>query len=299
MLLNSYIINHNKMKVGRVIIVGRPNSGKSTLINALLGQKISIVSSKPQTTRKIIQGAYWDERGQIIFLDTPGTFLRINDPVVKKFAKITQETLSKADVVLYLVDRSRSRGDEENRVLGAVRNVGKPKIMIINKIDIAKPNYLHEYKFLEDEFDCLMEISALKGKHLKTLLEKIFELLPTGSPIFDKENFEKFPGINLTPEEFVSEIIREKAFNFLQEELPYNISIKVEEITEKTNVFYIKATVFTTSDHYKPMIIGAGGRRIKAIGIAARQELELITSQKVFLDLEVVTNPHWQELLTN
>ena len=283
------------MKVGKVIIVGRPNVGKSTLINNLVGKKISIVSPKPQTTRKIIQGIYWDDRGQIVFLDTPGVFTKIKDPIAKKISGLAQQELSRADVIVYLVDRTRSRGEEENRILGAVRAVNRPKIIAINKIDLSEPNYIHEYCFLEEEFDAWVEISALKGRHLKTLLEKIFALLPEGEPIFDPKLFETFPALNITPEEFVAEIIREKAFYVLYQEVPYTLGVRVEEIREEENIFYIKASLLTIAQRYQSMIIGRGGQKIKKIGTLARKELELITNKKVFLDLEVITDPHWYQ----
>ena len=283
------------MKSGKVIIVGRPNAGKSTLINNLVGKKISIISPKPQTTRKIIQGVYWDERGQIVFLDTPGIFAKIKDPITQKISGLAQQELSRADVIVYLIDRSRSRGEEENRILGAVRAINRPKIIAINKIDLVQPNYINEYRFLEDEFDAWVEISALKRQHLKTLLEKIFEFLPEGEPIFDPKFFEAFPALNITPEEFVAEIIREKAFLVLRQEVPYTVGVKVEEIREEEKIFYIKASLLTTADRYKSIIVGRGGQMIKKIGFLARKELELITNKKVFLDLAVVTDPHWYQ----
>lgn len=283
------------MKSGRVIIVGRPNAGKSTLLNALLGTKISIVSQKPQTTRKIIQGAYWDERGQIIFLDTPGTLAKIKDPIGKKLSILARKEVSQADLIIYLIDRSRSRGVEENRILGLVREIKKPKIIAINKIDIKRPNYIHEYQFLEDEVDDWVAVSALRKTHLKTLLEKIFLLLPKGEPLFDPKTFEGFPALNITPEDFIAEIIREKAFIVLRQELPYTIGVQVKEIKEKENSFYIQGTIFTTADRYKSIIIGKKGQTIKEIGTLARKEIELITNKKVFLDLQVEVNPHWYQ----
>jgi len=272
------------MKVGKVAIIGRPNSGKSTLINNLVGKKISIISPRPQTTQKITRGVYWDERGQIIFSDLPGLF--------KNIAPISKQELKQADVIVYLIDHCRYRGEEENLILGLVRKIEKPKIIAVNKIDILKPDYIHQYKFLEDEFDEWIEISALKKQHLKTLLKKIFEFLPEGKALFDPQAFETFPAMDISPKEFLAEIIREKAFFALRRELPYTISVVVEKIEEKENCFYIKGTVFTTSDHYKAMIIGRNARKIKTIGTNARKELELITGKKVFLDLQVAVNRH-------
>ncbi|MBU2592339.1 MAG: GTPase Era [Patescibacteria group bacterium] len=286
------------MKSGRVTIVGRPNSGKSTLINAIIGKKISIVTNRPQTTRKIIRGVYWDDRGQIIFLDTPGVFAKIKDPIGKKVAKLSKESLSGIDLVVYLIDRCRSRGEEENRILGMVRKIDKPKILVVNKIDIEKPNQIHEYLFLKEEFDAMIEISALRHQHLKTLLAKIFELLPEGEAIFDPESFATFPAMNLPPKEFLSEIIREKAFMTLKQELPYTLGVEVNRIEEKENIFEIEATIFTDDDHHKSIIIGKSGAMIKEIGSMARKEIELITDKKVFLKLQVVTDRHWYQRLS-
>jgi len=277
------------MKSGKVLIVGRPNSGKSTLINNLVGQKISIVSIRPQTTRKVVEGYYRDERGEIIFLDTPGVFARIRDPFGKAASESLKNAFGDADLIIYLIDHTRPRGKEENLVLGMVRNTDLPKIVVVNKIDVKKPTSIHEYLFLKDEFPNWVEISALKSKHLKTLLAKIFELLPEGKPLFNEKVKNNLPFINTTPEEFVAEIIREKAFTELQEELPYSISVEVEKIQEKEKCFYIKASIISANKRYKPMIIGRSGQKIKKIGTLARKELELITGEKVYLELKVET----------
>jgi GTPase len=282
------------MKSGNVVIVGRPNSGKSTLINSLIGKKISIITPKPQTTRKVIWGYWQDEKAQIIFWDTPGIFTKIKDLPTKKINPLPAQSLENADVVLYLVDKTRSRGDEENKILGIVRKINKPKILVINKIDIKKSDHLHEYEFLKDEFDKTLEISAKSGKNINLLLETVIDMLPKGKMIFNPEDMAKFPS-NMTPEEFISEIVREKLFLTLRQELPYSCAVKTDEIKEKDKVFYIKVTIYTTSDRYKKMVIGKGGLAIKEIGTMSRKEIELITGKKVFLDLEVVTDPHWPE----
>jgi len=283
------------MKSGRVAIVGRPNAGKSTLINALVGRKISIVSDRPQTTRVVVHGLYWDERGQIIFSDTPGIFAKISGPVGKKIAQLTPEEMKSVDLVVYLIDHCRSRGEEENRILGLVRKFNGPKLLVINKIDIKRPDYLTEYLFLKEEFDDYLEISALKKTHLKTLLEKIFQLLPEGEQLFDPNSFLAFPALNLTPKEFISELIREKAFMTLRSEIPYSIGVEVESISETKKLFKIKAKLMTDRKRYKPIIIGKNARYVKEIGSLARKELELITNKKVFLDLQVVVDKHWAQ----
>jgi GTP-binding protein Era len=285
------------MKSGIVAVIGRPNAGKSTLINALVGQKISIVTNKPQTTRKITQGVYWDERGQVIYMDTPGVFAKVKGPVSSKINTAAEEHLSNADLILYLVDHTRYRGDEENKVLGIVRQIDRPKILVLNKTDIKDPDYTYEYKFLEDEFDQWIEISALKKHNLDQLQEMIFDYLPEGEPLFNPDNYQAFPAINITPEDFISEIIREKAFMTLYQEVPYRLGVVVHQLEEKKDLYYIKAEILTTSDHYVPIIIGKDGQTIKKIGSLARKELELITNRKVYLDLDVTANPHWVQRL--
>lgn len=275
------------MKSGTVLIVGRPNSGKSTLINALVGKKVSITSNKPQTTQQVLQALYWDKRGQIIFLDTPGVYTNPKNPAARKIPGLSKQEAESADVVVYLVDKTRHRGEEENRVLGFVRNIDKPKIFALNKVDVDEPDYTFQYKILEDEFDDWIEISALKHTHLKTLLEKIFEYLPEGEPIFDPKNYEIFPVINYTAEDFVAEIIREKAYQVLYQEVPYTLEVIVEKIEEKEDLFEVKAHLITTAPRYKGIIIGQGGKTIKEIGTMARKELETITNKQVYLNLNV------------
>jgi len=281
------------MKSGRVALVGRPNAGKSTLINALVGRKISIVTDKPQTTRKVVHGLYWDQRGQIIFSDTPGIFAKISGPVGKKIAQLTPEEIKSVDLVVYLIDHCRSRGQEENRILGLVRKFNGPKILAINKIDIKRPDHLAEYLFLKEEFDDYLEISALQKTHLKTLLEKIFNFLPEAEKLFEPANFYAFPALNLKPKEFIGEIIREKAFMTLRAEIPYSIGVDVQKIEESDKMFRIAANLITDSARYKPIIIGKNGRYIKEIGVLARKEIELITNKKVYLELKVMVDKHW------
>ncbi len=275
------------MKSGTVLIVGRPNSGKSTLINALVGKKVSITSLRPQTTQQVLQALYWDKRGQIIFLDTPGIYTNPINPRTRKIPGLGRQQAGEADVVVYLIDKTRHRGEEENRVLGFVRQIDKPKILALNKIDVSEPDYTFQYKILEDEFDAWVEISGLKQIHLKTLLDKIFEFLPEGEEIFDPQEYETFPVINFSAEDFVAEIIREKAFITLYHELPYTLKVVVKTIEEQEDLFKVKAEIITTAPRYKGIIIGKGGQTIKQIGMMARKELETITNKKVYLKLNV------------
>lgn len=282
------------MKSGVVALIGRPNVGKSTLLNAILGRKVSITSPKPQTTRFPIQAVFEDERGQIIFVDTPGIFTKVKDQVSARINLRTEEAVEKGiDVVVYMVDHTRERAEEENRALGVVRKLNIPKILVINKVDVREPTHIVQYKFLEDEFDKAIEISALENKHVPLLMDAIFEKLPEGEKMIETETLTQ-PGLNLDSKTFVSEIIREKAFLNLRREVPYAIAAVVDEIAERDNgVLYIKARLLTSADRYKGMIIGKGGEMIREISMAARKELEVAGNRKVYVELTVETDPHW------
>jgi len=286
------------MKAGVVCFVGRPNVGKSTLLNAILGQKVAITSPKPQTTRFRIQAVYEDDRGQILFVDTPGIFGKTKDPLAKRINPTAQRVLEeRVDVVLYVVDHTRQKDFEENRTLGIVRKVHVPKIMVVNKTDVKHPTHIIQYKFMEEEFDAVVEISALTRKNIHTLLETIFSFLPEGKPMVDTKDMVQ-PALNLNSKIFISEIIREKAFLFLRRELPYTLTAVVDEITERDNgVMYIKGRILTSADRYKSMIVGKHGVMIKEISMAARKELETASNKKVYLELTVETDPHWIEYL--
>lgn len=287
------------MKSGTVALVGRPNVGKSTLVNNIVGQKVSITSPKPQTTRFPINALYQDERGQIVFIDLPGIFRKTKDALSKKINKNTLSSLEKEfDVVLYVVDPTRKRDFEEARVLGIMRQIDKPKILVINKVDDKEPEFLPQYKFLEEEFADVVSISALHKKHLKKLLEIIFEKLPTGEAQISSKEY-VFPGLNLDSKTFISELIREKVFLRMRKELPYTATVVVDEIIEKGKMLtVIKARVLTTDDTYKKMLIGRGGRQIKEIGSMARRELEVATNKKIYLELTVETDKHWVQTMS-
>lgn len=286
------------MKAGVVCIVGRPNVGKSTLLNAILGHKVSITSPKPQTTRFSIQAVFEDDRGQIIFLDTPGIFGKAADLLAKKINISTEKTLTQGiDVAIYMIDHTRERDFEENKALGIVRKIKAPKILVINKVDVKRPTHIVQYKFLQDEFDAVVEISALLGTHVPTLVETIFDFLPEGEKMVDTSTLVQ-PGLNLDSPTFISEIIREKAFLFLRSELPYTLTTVVDETTERANGnLYIRARILTSDDRYKGMIVGAGGAMIKEISMAARKELEVASGKKVFLELTVEVDPHWMDFM--
>ncbi len=286
------------MRGGIVAIVGRPNAGKSTLLNQMLQQKVSIISPKPQTTRRLLQAGYQDERGQIIFVDTPGIFAKIEDTVSARVNKLALGWQNQVDVVVYLVDKTRGRGIEENRILGIVRQVDVPKILVYNKIDIHKPDYLYEYKVYELEFDDVVSISALKGTHVKTLIAKIFSFLPEiDKPMFDLKNKTALDFLSINSRFFLADLVREKIFIYFRQELPYTAGVEVEEIKDEPELFSLRAKILVLSGKYKGMIIGKQANNLKHIGMMVRKELETITNKKVFVGLTVEVDRHWPERL--
>ncbi len=290
------------MKQGKILLIGRPNVGKSTFLNNLIGTKVAITSPKPQTTRFPIKALYESEQGQIIFIDTPGIFGKAEDKLSKRINQNTFQALhEEIDLVIYMVDHTRKRDFEEGKVLGIVRKIEKPKILVINKIDDDEKTYLPQYKFLEDEFKDVFLISGLNQTHVKPLMKRVFEFLP------EKKENEKgvlseaqqkgvYPLLNVDSYVFIAELIREKVFLMMGEEIPYTTTAVVDDIVTRDNgVLLIKARILTTQDRYKRMLIGTGGRKIKEIGSYARKEIALATNKKIFLELKVETDAHWQE----
>lgn len=289
-------------KYGIVAFLGRPNTGKSTLLNAIMGQKVAITSPLPQTTRKNIKVFYEDERGKLILTDTPGLLGKVTDLMGKRVNEEIPKILGQMQVVVMVVDISRPKNEEENKVIGIIRKLDCKKILVYNKIDKAKgpKDHLAEYNFLEEEFDKTVAVSALKEKNIKELIKEIFELLPRKTLPEIKKEIENFedkdrPLIRMGASEYVAEIIREKAYLFLRDEVPYSIQVVVENIEDKGKMIIVSAVIYTTADRYKKMIIGKGGQKIKEIGYNARKELELMSQKKIFLDLEVKTDKHWME----
>ena len=299
---NKRVENKIIKKIGRVVLIGRPNTGKSSLLNAIMSQKVAITSPLPQTTRKNSRVVYSDQRGQIIFSDTPGIMGKVTDLIGKRINQEAPKELNQADVILCVVDISRPKNEEENKVIGLLRKINVKKILVYNKIDIAKDNkdHLPEYNYLEEEFDKTIGVSAIKDKNVKGLINLIFELLPEKINKETERNIELMdngnkPKIGMSSKEYVQEIIREKAYLFLREEVPYSVDVRVDSITDKRKMLVIKAVILTTAERYKKMIIGRGGKKIKEIGYNARKELELMSGKKVFLELMVEIDSHWME----
>jgi GTP-binding protein Era len=296
------VMNQKIIKMGRVTFLGRPNTGKSTLLNTIMQQKVAITSPLPQTTRKTNQVVYSSDKGQLILTDTPGVFHKVEDQVSKKVNLEAPKSVLRADVVVVVVDISRPKNEEENKAIGLARKSSGKKVLVYNKIDVAKgkKNHIADYNYLEDEFDRVVSVSALKGTNVKDLINKIYELLPeTTNQDIQKDikalSSNKGPVISLPSTEFVAEIIREKAYLFLREELPYTINVVVNRIIDKKKLLVVEANILTTDPRYRKMIVGANGRKIKEIGYNARKELELMSGRKIFLDLEVVVDSHWPE----
>jgi GTP-binding protein Era len=283
--------NKKVFKSGFIAIVGRSNVGKSTLLNSLVGTKLAIVTPKPQTTRHTIHGVLHDERGQAVFVDTPGILFKSRDVLTKILNKKAKESLEGVDVVIYMVDPTREIGREEDSILRILGKVKIPKILVINKIDLRKPPFLEDYRALRNKFDATIEISALEGSHLKSLINVVFEYLPEGEPIYPEFQF-----TNIENKFWFAEIIREKIFHQLYSEAPYRVNVTVEEMDERENgMLYIHAIIEVANSRYRKIILGKGGGKIKEIGASARHDLERIMGKKIFLDLEVEVNERWME----
>lgn len=237
--------------------------------------------------------------------DTPGIIGKVDDLLGKTVNLEVPKELQRADVILFLVDLTRPKNEEENKTLGLVRKSGAKKVLVYNKLDeaIGPKNHLPDYQFLEDEFDAFVAVSALKRTHLKSLVNIIFDLLPEGDEknialeVATMEGDGNHPVISLPSEEFVAELIREKAYLALREEIPYSVNVVVKSIKEKRQMLIVEAVLETAAERYKKMIIGKDGRKIREIGHNARKEMEIMSGKKVYLDLMVETNPHWQEMV--
>lgn len=277
-------------KSGLVVIVGRSNAGKSTLMNALVGTKVAITSPKPQTTRHTVHGVLNGDKGQVVFVDTPGIFKRVPDLLTRRLNEKARESLEGVDVILYVVDPTRHIGEEEQIVRRMVATAKQPKLLLLNKSDLERP-YIDEYLAWSDGFDETIDISAAKGKNLKRVLSAVFERLPEGDLLYPDDV------ISDGERRFrIAELIREKVFLQVHEELPYSVTVEVAEVADRPDgTLYVRADIITSAERYKRMLIGEGARRIKAIGSASRKEMELVTGRKVFIELEVRVDERWQE----
>ena len=277
-------------------IVGRPNVGKSTLMNSFLGEKIAITANKPQTTRNTIRGIYTSDHGddktQLIFLDTPGIHKGKNK-LGKSMTEGAIRTFSEVDILLFLVDSRIDKGPGDMNILNMLKEVNTPKILVINKIDLMKPEDLAEtFSAYEDMgiFEKVIGISAKEGAGVQELLSSIEALAKMG-PMYFPEDM-----ITDHPEKFiVSEIIREKALEFLDEEVPHGVAVEIESYKELENLTRISAVIYCEKKTHKGIIIGKQGRKLKGIGKSAREDIEALVGTKVFLKLWVKVKENWRD----
>ncbi len=282
----------NLKKSGFVVLAGRSNVGKSTLLNALVGSKVAIMSPKPQTTRHPVRGIFNDPRGQIVFVDTPGVFLGKKDAVSKRLNEFVKEQLEGIEAIVYVTDPTRALGPEETFIQELLRAAHIPIIVAINKSDLPtlRRPALDLMRAIDVGQTATIECSAIKDTGLKPLLDALFEILPEGEAYYPE-----FQLTDLDQKTWVAELIREKIFHHLEEELPYAIAVHVEEDERQDNgVRHIEATILSSEERYKGMIIGAKGSMLKKIGSDVRKELELASDQKIFLALTVKVDPKWQ-----
>ena len=287
------------MKTGFIGIIGRPNVGKSTLLNAILGEKIAITTDKPQTTRNTIRGIYTHyaddtlkEDIQLVFIDTPG----IHRPRTKLGQYMTDAatgTLKEVDAVVFIVDDKLSAGPGDKYIVDLLDSVTTPKILVINKIDKIGPeeyeNIYSEYEEL-GIFEEIIGTSAVEGTNVDVVISKVAEFMDEGPMYFPDDM------VTENPERFiVSEIIREKILMYLQDEVPHGVAVEIERYREEPDITKINAVIYCEKKSHKGMIIGKGGRKLKGIGKSAREEIEALLGTKVYLELWVKIKENWRD----
>lgn len=280
------------MKSGFVSLVGRPNVGKSTLLNSIIGKKVAITSNKPQTTRNIIQGIYNEEDTQIVFVDTPG----IHKPKYKLGNYLNKQayySINDVDIVLFLVDVNEPLGKGDLYILEKLKESNKKVILVLNKIDkIKKEDILlkiSEYKDLFD-FTEIVPLSALKNDNVNELISVLKKYLPDNIKYFDDSEY-----TNMQIEFIISEIVREKIFNKTEQEVPHSVTCVVEQIKKEKNSYLINVAIIVDRDSLKKIIIGKQGTKIKEIGMESRKELEELLGEKVYIELFVKTIKNWRD----
>ena len=281
-------------KSGFVTLIGRPNVGKSTLMNQIIGQKIAITSNKPQTTRNRIQTVYTCDEGQIVFLDTPGIH-KAKNKLGEYMVNVAERTLKEVDVVLWLVEPTTFIGAGERHIAEQLDHANVPVVLVINKIDRVKKEevltFIDAYRQILD-FAEIVPVSALKGTNTDTLVDVIFKYLPYGPMFYDEDTVTDQPLRQIT-----AELIREKALKLLDEEIPHGIAASIEQMKPRPNgkIWDIEATIVCERDSHKGIIIGKGGAMLKKIGSAARYEIERQLDAKVNLRLWVKVKKDWRD----
>ena len=285
---------NTQKKSGFVTLIGRPNVGKSTLMNHLIGQKIAITSDKPQTTRNRIQTVYTDDRGQIIFVDTPGIH-KAKNKLGEYMVNVAEHTLKDVDVILWLVEPSTFIGAGERHIAEQLNKVKTPIILVINKIDTVKNQdeiltFMGAYKDV-CEFAEIVPLSALKEKNTDLLTELIFKYLPYGPQFYDEDTVTDQP-----MRQIAAELIREKALRLLNDEIPHGIAVTIERMKERPDgIMDIDASIVCERDSHKGIIIGKGGSMLKRIGTEARKDIEHMMDIQVNLKLWVKVRKEWRD----
>lgn len=286
--------SNQKYKSGFVTLIGRPNVGKSTLMNQLIGQKIAITSDKPQTTRNRIQTVLTEDQGQIIFLDTPGIH-QAKNKLGKFMVNVAERTINEVDVILWLVEPSTFIGAGEQLIIEKLKKSNTPVILVINKIDLVKKEEI--LAFIEAYRKCLdfaeiIPVSALKGENKQELIDVLFRYLPEGPMYFDEDTITDQP-----ERQIVAELIREKALRLLSDEIPHGIAVSIDQMKERPqgNMIDISATIICERDSHKGIVIGKQGTMLKKIGMQARREIENLLDTKVFLQLWVKVKKEWRD----
>ena len=283
-----------EFKSGFVTLIGRPNVGKSTLMNHLIGQKIAITSEKPQTTRNRIQTVYTDERGQIIFLDTPGIH-KAKNKLGEYMVNVAENTLKEVDVILWLVEPTTFIGAGERYIAEQLSKIKTPVILVINKIDTVKSKeeiltFIAAYKDILN-FAEIIPVSALKEMNIEDVKSSIFKYLPAGPQFYDEDTVTDQP-----MRQIAAELIREKALRMLDDEIPHGIAVVIDQMKERPNgIIDVDATIVCERDSHKGIIIGKGGSMLKRIGTAARMEIENLMDTKVNLKLWVKVKKDWRD----
>ncbi|MDR1019109.1 MAG: GTPase Era [Lachnospiraceae bacterium] len=283
---------YTNYKAGFATLIGRPNVGKSTLMNLLIGQKIAITSNKPQTTRNKIETVLTTDKGQIVFLDTPGIH-KAKNKLGKYMDKVALGTFSDVDVVLWLVEPVTFIGENEKKIIENLKRVKTPIILVINKIDsVKKEDLLPVIEMYRKELDFVevTMVSAKTGKNKEDLINTIFKYLPYGHPFFDEDTLTDQP-----IRQIVAEIIREKALHALNEEVPHGIAVVIDRMEEGNKFTQIDATIIAEKDSHKGIIIGKQGAMLKKIGTNARFEIERLLDAKVNLKLWVKIKKDWRD----
>lgn len=285
-------MENNAFKSGFVTLIGRPNVGKSTLMNCIIGQKIAITSNKPQTTRNRIQTVYTSEEGQIVFLDTPGIH-KAKNKLGDYMVTVAEKTLSEVDVILWLVEPSNFIGAGERHIIEQLKKGKTPVILVINKIDTVKKEQLLEYIDTyrkEYDFAEIVPVSALKAENIKELLKCIMKYLPYGPAFYDEDTVTDQP-----VRQIVAELIREKTLRLLSDEIPHGVAVSIESMKYKKNIVDIEATIFCERDSHKGIIIGKNGAMLKKIGSMARRDIEELLEKQANLQLWVKVKKDWRD----